>query len=148
MDGSLAKGSFCLIGIADAREPDTIVPQLKRLSLLVDPSEDADVIRARNAEVARLIEQLDDPSYAIRQRATTQLAVGARAAAPQLREASTSTSLEKSSRAKRILDQLEKENELAAKKSCRRRSRLLVQPAACNSPCVRPTSPSPIARPI
>ncbi|MEM7453313.1 MAG: hypothetical protein AAF456_03050 [Planctomycetota bacterium] len=106
-------GEMNIIVILDSTDGDQLLESLRETVAIAAPGGEEGPDDEQRAEIAALIELLDDPKFAVRQDATSKLILAGRNALPQLRAVRNTGSLEKKSRIERVIDAWEADARVA-----------------------------------
>lgn len=100
-------GQLAIIGVVDARDPHSVIDQLRRLSSLTRPTGDATVQQQRETEIRSLIEQLQSTDSKRAVRAEIRLRWAGEDALPFLRPLAASGAAPAGERARRVIRRIQ-----------------------------------------
>ena len=110
-NGDAAQGLFSMVAILDAEDPEEFLKEMRQLARFASPGElklDGDDVQANDvATVEKLITELGDPSFRVRQSASLKLSLIGSPALPFLEKAVKSQDREVAIRARRLRQRIQ-----------------------------------------
>ncbi len=108
-------GQLAIVGIADARKPEDVLNELRRLSRLTSPEALSVKAAERADELLRLVDELASEDCNVSDRARTRLILAGQAAVPALKKGIEVWNLEQRERAQGILNRIQTDTDAAGK---------------------------------